>query len=191
MEPIDVDGLISDDQGRIMQQYAAEMVNDVAVEIGSYRGKSACYIGRAMPKTAHLHCIDPWADSLGVYEEQYRTEENFEVFKGNVRMCGLEFRVTPLRYFSHEVLEWWSDPISLLYIDGGHKYEEVLQDIDGFAPHVVSGGVILFDDYSEAFPGLMRAVNERFNDVILHDVGIYESKKKNREQRYLAAVRVP
>jgi len=191
VEPVDVDGFISDDQGRIMQKYAAEMVNDVAVEIGSYRGKSACYIGRAMPKTAHLTCIDPWADSSGVYEERYRTEENFEIFKNNVRMCGLEFRVTPLRYFSHEVAEWWSDPISLLYIDGGHQYEEVLQDIDGFAPHVVSGGVILFDDYSDAFPGLIRAVNERFDDVILHDVGIYESKRKNRERRYLAAVRVP
>jgi len=191
MDPIDVEGLISDDQGRIMQAYAAEMVNDVAVEIGSYRGKSACYIGRAMPRTAHLLCIDPWQDSDDIFEEQYRTDENFELFKQNVRMCGLEFRVTPVRDFSKEIAQWWDKPISLLYIDGGHQYYEVLEDIDGFAPHVISGGVILFDDYSEAFPGLVRAVNERFDDVILHDVGIYESKRKNRERRYLAAVRVP
>ena len=190
MLPKDVHGLISDEQGRIMQQYATEMVNDVAVEIGSYLGKSACYIGTAMPDAAHLFCIDPWNNSnVNRYKFKF-TDENLLMFNENVRLCGLESRVTPIQGFSSEVSASWEKPISLLYIDGGHEYDEVLEDIDGFWPHMVSGGVILFDDYSEAFPGLVRAVNERFDDVILHDVGIYESKGKNRERRYLAAVRV-
>jgi len=191
MLPKDVDGLISDEQGQIMQQYAREMVNDVAVEIGSYRGKSACYIGSAMPDTAHLYCIDPWNNSnVNRYAFKF-TDENLLTFKENVRLCGLESRVTPIRGFSSEVSLSWEKPISLLYIDGGHEYEEVLRDIDGFLPHMVSGGVILFDDYSNAFPGIVSAVQERFDEVVLHDVGVYLSKKKNGEQRYLAAVRIP
>ena len=191
MRPEEVEGLSSDEQGRIMQQYAAEMVNDVAVEIGSYRGKSACYIGSAMPKSAHLWCIDPWDDSDDNRYGFVFTDENLQLFNRNVEMCGLSSRVTPVRGFSSEVAGGWERPISFLYIDGGHEHDEVLADIDGFAPHMVSGGVILFDDYSEAFPGVVSAVNERFDDVILHDVGVYQSRKKNREQRYLAAVRVP
>jgi len=191
MLPKDVDGLISDEQGQIMQQYAREMVNDVAVEIGSYRGKSACYIGSAMPDTAHLYCIDPWNNS-NVNRYGFRfTDENLSMFKKNVRLCGLESRVTPIQGFSSEVSPSWEKPISLLYIDGGHEYEEVLADIDGFLPHMVSKGVILFDDYSNAFPGIVSAVQERFDEVVLHDVGVYLSKKKNGEQRYLAAVRIP
>lgn len=191
MEPIDVYGYISDQQGQIMQKHASEMKNNLAVEIGSYQGKSACYIGRAMPKGAELICIDPWQDSGLIFEEQYRTDENFALFKENVRLCGLEQKVTPIRDFSKEVAKHWSEPISYLYIDGGHQYNEVLEDIDGFAPHVISGGVILFDDYSTAFPGIMKAVQERFDDIVLHDVGIYESRLNKGHQRYLAVVRIP
>lgn len=191
MRPEEVEGLISDEQGRIMQQYAAEMVNDVAVEIGSYRGKSACYIASAMPDDAHLWCIDPWDDSDNNRYGFVFTDENFRLFCNNVRACGLESCVTPIRKLSSEVARVWEKPISLLYIDGGHEHEEVLGDIDGFLPHMVSGGVILFDDYSDAFPGVVSAVRERFDDVVLHDVGIYQSRKKNGERRYLAAVRIP
>lgn len=191
MNPSEVEGLISDVQGRIMQEYAAGMVNDVAVEVGSYRGKSACYIASAMPKSAHLYCIDPWDNSdLNRYGFVF-SNENLSRFDENIRACGLESRVTAVRGLSADVAKSWETPISLLYIDGGHEYEEVLGDIDGFLPHMVSGGVILFDDYSDAFPGVAQAVKERFGDIILHDVGIYESKRKNRERRYLAAVRIP
>lgn len=190
MKPSEIDGLISDKQGRIMQDYARQMVPGVAVEIGSFRGKSACYIASVMPEGSHLYCIDPWQDSEVVREKEYRTNENFEVFVKNIEACGASENVTAIRDFSYNVSKSWDKPISFLYIDGGHEYDEVLSDIDGFVPHVISGGIVLFDDYSTAFPGLQQAVNKRFGSVKLHDVGKYESRKHGGHERYLAAARV-
>jgi len=186
MKPQDVDGYISDEQGRIMQDYARKMPAASALEIGSYRGKSACYLASGMPEGANLFCVDPWEDSEKVREEQFRTSKNFDLFCENVEACGLSDRVTAIRGFSHEVAEWWGLPLGLLYIDGGHEYDEVIRDIDGFLPHVVPGGVVLFDDYSPAFPGIQKALGERFDNLQLHEVPPYNSKDKYGAPRWLA-----
>tara|TARA_R100001509_G_scaffold153787_1_gene114914 strand:+ start:190 stop:432 length:243 start_codon:yes stop_codon:yes gene_type:complete len=48
--------------------------------------------------------------------------------------------------------------IDFLYVDGNHSYEAVLQDITLYYPKVKSGGLIIFDDYSE--PGVAKAALE-------------------------------
>lgn len=191
MKPQDVDGYISDVQGRTMQEYAATMPGTFGLEIGSYRGKSACYLASAMPENSHLFCVDPWEDSSKVREKQFRTTKNLDLFCENVEACGLSDKVTTVRGYSDEVAKWWDRPLGLLYIDGGHEYDEVKADIDGFLPHVIPGGIVMFDDYSDAFPGLMEAVNERFDAKVLHNVGAYDSRKNGGHVRYLAAARVP
>lgn len=186
MEPSRIEGFISHEQGVIMQDYARHMARGVAVEIGSFRGKSACYIASAMPEGSHLYCVDPWQDSEAVREKQYRTDRNFDLFVSNIEACGVSGSVTPIRDFSYNVAKGWDKTISFLYIDGGHEYDEVLQDIDGFLPHVTSGGVVLFDDYSPAFPGVQKAFGERFEKFDLHEVPSYDSKDKYGVQRWLA-----
>lgn len=41
----------------------------------------------------------------------------------------------------------------LIYIDGGHRYEEVAQDLDFYAPRVAPGGYLVLDDASCDLPG--------------------------------------
>jgi MMP 1-O-methyltransferase len=186
MIPFEVEGFISDEQGRILQDYACKMVPGIAVEIGSYRGKSASYIASAMPKGSHLYCVDPWQDSESVREKQYRTERNFSLFVENINACGLAEKITPVRDFSYNAAKEWGKPISFLYIDGGHDYDEVVRDIEGFVPHVIPGGVVLFDDYSPAFAGVQKAFDERFEKFCLHEVPSYDSKDKYGIRRWLA-----
>jgi len=50
--------------------------------------------------------------------------------------------------------------LGLIYIDGDHKYSAVKQDLDLWYPKIQHGGFIVGDDYSNAFPGVKRAVNE-------------------------------
>lgn len=52
--------------------------------------------------------------------------------------------------------------LDLLYIDGGHSYEQVMADLENFAPLVRPGGLILLHDvlFIEFFPGVQRAFNE-------------------------------
>ena len=64
--------------------------------------------------------------------------------------------------FSHDAGKNWQRPISLLWIDGSHEYEDVLTDIEDFMPHVVPGGWVVFDDaHGGKFPGVERAIAER------------------------------
>lgn len=50
--------------------------------------------------------------------------------------------------------------IDLLYIDGNHSREGVLQDLENYTPLVTSRGIIAGHDYSPAWPGVILAVDE-------------------------------
>ncbi|MNJ57734.1 hypothetical protein D3C77_533360 [compost metagenome] len=53
-----------------------------------------------------------------------------------------------------------SGAISILHIDGNHKYEEVRNDLNNWLPFVMSGGWILVDDYVWAFGDGPRRVGD-------------------------------
>lgn len=52
-----------------------------------------------------------------------------------------------------------------LYIDGGHEYENVVEDLKRYEASLEVGGVIAFDDYNNSqerfyYPGVKKAVDE-------------------------------
>jgi hypothetical protein len=53
-----------------------------------------------------------------------------------------------------------------VYIDASHDYESVKEDIIAWLPKVKKGGIICGDDYTPGWPGVMRAVNEVFNNQV-------------------------
>lgn len=48
-------------------------------------------------------------------------------------------------------------------IDGDHRYEACKADIEAWMPKVKPGGWIAGHDYTDKFPGVVRAVDEAFN----------------------------
>jgi predicted O-methyltransferase YrrM len=54
----------------------------------------------------------------------------------------------------------------IVYIDASHEYELVLDDINHWLPKVKKGGIICGDDYILGWPGVMRAVNEIFENKV-------------------------
>ena len=54
----------------------------------------------------------------------------------------------------------------IVYIDASHEYEYVIEDIKHWLPKVKKGGIICGDDYTPAWSGVMRAVNEFFGEKI-------------------------
>lgn len=121
------------------------MKPNICVEIGSARGKSACYMGMALKqnKSGHLYAIDPhtktkWNDRESV--------DSFEIMHRHLAQLGLEKVVTIVRDTSESVARNWTQPIDLLFIDGDHSYEGVKRDWDLFTPHVKPFGLVLFHD---------------------------------------------
>jgi predicted O-methyltransferase YrrM len=120
------------------------------VEIGAFKGKSTAWLAQAARMTGRrLVSIDPHMGPTA------------ETFAQTVRDFAITEVATLHQAYSHDIGRTWAEPISFLWVDGGHDYETVLQDIHDFAPHVQPGGTVVFDDAGgEVFPGVLRAIRE-------------------------------
>jgi predicted O-methyltransferase YrrM len=133
------------DSANVLYGLVRSMKPQTCVEIGSARGKSACYIAMALKDNGRgtLYAIDPhsstdWNDEFSV--------DTAEVFTNNVVRLGLADYVKMIRVYSVDAAADWSQPIDLLFIDGDHTYEGVKRDWELFVPYVNPFGVVLFHD---------------------------------------------
>jgi predicted O-methyltransferase YrrM len=117
----------------------------VCVEVGSARGKSACYVGLALMENGFgkIYAIDPhtktdWNDLNSV--------ETLPAIEHNVKSLGLMKYVEIIRKTSDDAVKEWSQPIDLLFIDGDHTYEGVRRDWESFSPFLAEFGVTVFHD---------------------------------------------
>jgi predicted O-methyltransferase YrrM len=88
---------------------------------------------------------------------------SYDLFVTNLRRFGLSNQVVPMVMKSVAASQQWKfGPIRLLFVDGLHTYEGVCADIQAWVPKVVSGGIIVFDDYFNEVTGhgVRRAVDE-------------------------------
>jgi len=128
------------------------------VEIGSFLGNSTIYLALA---GGEVHAVDPHTPqslvqvptavgALGSRSERLSAEATgpSETFLRNLERFGVRERVVYHRAPSVEAAASWSaGAIRLLYIDGLHTYEAVLQDYRAWRPFLAEQHVVLFDDY--------------------------------------------
>lgn len=132
----------------------------VMAEIGSFSGESASiFINSNHFKT--LYCIDPW--KLG-YDE--RDEASFQAIEAE-RVFDEKFknepRIVKIKKMSNEAYKDIPDEsLDFIYIDGCHKYENVLEDLTNFYPKIKKGGFISGHDLSDCWYGVIQAVMEYF-----------------------------
>ena len=123
------------------------------VEIGSYEGRSACWVLQQMltGPDAHMICIDPWDRAAG-------HGAVFMRFLGNLRAIGAQHSVSTMSMSSREVTHSMlrsldaiqrrpGGDIDVAYIDGDHHARSALLDGALLWPLIRSGGHIVFDDY--------------------------------------------
>lgn len=70
----------------------------------------------------------------------------------------------------------WELPIRVLFIDADHSYEGCKADFDRYSPFVVEGGLIVFDDYTQANNpnnGVKKVVDEVKNGYEVIHEGYY------------------
>lgn len=150
------------------------------VEIGSYKGKStiALALGSSLMSTRKrpIYAIDPFVNPYVSFYEPY-----FDYFWANVKYHGLENFVIPIKKFSTQAYGDCPKSIAAIFIDGDHEYSSVKHDIISYTPRVVKGGLIAFHDYSDQYPGVLKAVdelcdNEGFEPIIIYDNLIFVRK---------------
>jgi len=135
------------------------------VEVGSFLGKSACFmaielIGRNKTDV-EFYCVDNWNGVPNVYDptEQYKGDVLYKQFTENIKPVKDYIKV--LSMSSIEASKQFDDNyLDFVFIDAGHEYEEVKSDIDAWYPKLKKSGIIAGHDYTDEFPGVIKAVNE-------------------------------
>lgn len=128
------------------------------VEIGSYLGRSTVVLARGSEAGGRepVVAIDPHGGAL--VAEDPESGDTFPLFLRNLIASGVRERVEAVKATSEEAAAGWDRPIRLLYVDGLHHYEAVMQDIELWTPHLVPEGVVVFDDY--AVGGVQGAIRD-------------------------------
>ena len=59
---------------------------------------------------------------------------------------GLRDNVVPIVSTSVEANEVWSEPLAMVFIDGGHSDQAANDDYDVWHPHIIQGGLLAIHD---------------------------------------------
>jgi predicted O-methyltransferase YrrM len=156
-----VEGWLTPEEGRLLYRLARNCTGaGVIVEIGSWKGKSAIWLGKGSKAGAKIPvcAVDP---HTGSPEHRQRLGEvwTFDEFQANIRAAGLVGLVVPLRQTSEEAACFLDAPVELIFIDGAHEYATVRLDFELWSPKVIAGGIMAFHDADAPGP---RAVIEEF-----------------------------
>jgi predicted O-methyltransferase YrrM len=155
----EVDGWLGPAEGRLLHRLAAEA--DPAgriVEIGSWQGRSTIWLaaGAASGRGARVVAIDPHEGT------SLRTagESTEAALRANLERAGVADRVDVVVATSEDTAAGWSQPVSLLWIDGDHSYAAALRDLELWEPHLLPDARVALHD-TFVFPAVERVVRER------------------------------
>lgn len=162
---------------------AASEVRGPLLEIGTYCGKSALYLGDAARAGGQvLFSVD---HHRGSEENQAGWEHHDpDVVDGTGRMdtlpfarrsvaaAGLEGHVILVVGPSVTVAAAWTTPLSLLFIDGGHGEEVAWADYRAWSPKVAPDGLLAIHDVFEDPAAGGRPPYELYRDAL--DSGRFE-----------------
>lgn len=130
------------------------------LEIGTYCGKSAVYLGAAArERDTVLFTIDHHRGSEEIQPgwEHHDPElvdetgrmDSFPFFRRTMADAGLEDVVIGIVGESPTVAEHWSTPLGLVFIDGAHSEDLAMADYEAWGPKLGLGGLLLIHDVFE------------------------------------------
>ncbi|MBF2083494.1 class I SAM-dependent methyltransferase [Thermoleptolyngbya sp. C42_A2020_037] len=127
-----------------------------ALEIGSWEGRSACWLLENVltHPTARLTCVDTFAGSSENLSLDHDTEGIEARFDANIARTGAAEKVTKRVGVSKDVVRSLPlDSFDFIYVDGSHHAPDVMTD--GLLSWLVlkPGGILIFDDYDFGLKG--------------------------------------
>jgi hypothetical protein len=155
-------GFMPDDEGLALHDagLAGGAVGPL-LEIGTYCGKSAVYLGAAARERGTvLFTIDHHHGSeenqagwehhdSEVVDPRTGRMDTLPFFRRTIAEADLEAVVVGVLADSPTVGRHWRTPLGFLFIDGGHAEDVAMADYDTWAGHVLAGGVLAIHDVFE------------------------------------------
>jgi predicted O-methyltransferase YrrM len=154
-------GFMPDDEGLALYAAAARAAaagTGPLLEIGTYCGKSAVYLGAAAAAGGTVvftvdHHRGSEENQAGwefhdreVVDPESGRMDTVPWFRRTIEAAGLEDVVIGVIGQSPVVAAYWSTPLGLLFIDGGHGAEVAWADYRAWVPKVAVGGRLAIHD---------------------------------------------
>lgn len=154
-------GFMPADEGDALYEAAVAAPGGPFLEVGTYCGKSALYLGAAARSagtvvfTVDHHRGSEENQPGWPYHEPDLVDsasgriDTLPHFRRTIEEAGLEDAVIAVVGDSAIVARYWSTPLALCFIDGGHSEEIAMADYRAWSPHVGSGGTLAIHDVFE------------------------------------------
>ena len=135
------------------------------VELGAWKGRSSAFlVVEAYNKSPKIevHIVDTWGGNPFDGSEDQSTDA-YSKFISNMSLLARPYQA--YRMTTNEAVGFFKDEsLDAVFIDADHSYEAVKMDIKNWMPKVRKGGILAGHDYSSAWSGVIRAVDEIFPD---------------------------
>jgi hypothetical protein len=169
----EVYGWTSQERIEQAEEISKDLKNGVLVEVGVYGGTSIFPLVEHYRKNNNIiYAIDPWEknDLSNGEPLSETTTPKLSEFHSKMKQnrLNVEKIVKELSYddvvkvvhdFSENASKNFNDEsVDILYIDGSHAYESVLNDLRCWLKKIKKGGVIWGDDLTPGHPGVGRAL---------------------------------
>ena len=155
-------GFLAPEEGDRLFEIALEgCAKGPCLEIGGYCGKSTVYIGSACKTAGSIlfsidhHCgseehqpgelfFDP-----DLFDMETGKVDTFPAFRRALAAASIEDHVAPMVCSSAMAARFWTIPLGLVFIDGGHSDAAAFGDYVAWAGHVAAGGFLAIHDVFE------------------------------------------
>ncbi|TXI94650.1 MAG: class I SAM-dependent methyltransferase [Burkholderiaceae bacterium] len=174
------------------------------LEVGCLYGRSALALGYLAQrhKIGNLICVDPW--NVAVMTDQgaqaavlnkdldwINFEQIFRIFLSTAATLDNVGYIRHTSEAAHPIYEaaranghldspelgriFLAGHLSLVHIDGNHRYDHVKKDVETWSPYLVPGGWLLLDDYVWAFGDGPKRIGDELLDSQLYDTAFVSS----------------
>ena len=188
----DVKGFLSDKEAKKLQELFLKVHHLGSVlEIGTYCGKSALYFSEVAKDVNGLICTidhhtgseehqrgEEYHDSE-LFDERLKKFNTLPEFLKNLKSKKMAKFIIPIIDKSQNASNFFSEKISLLFIDGGHSFETALRDYNAWKDKICADGFLVIHD---VFPNPKDGGRPPYEIYTLareskefDDLGIYET----------------
>ncbi|MFC1711753.1 class I SAM-dependent methyltransferase [Patescibacteria group bacterium] len=147
----------------LLYNLALKVKKECLVEIGSFKGKSTIALALgAKKRKLPIFAIDPHENYIENKDREFDASSRTHFYK-NMLLFNISKNVSLINLTSENAVKCWNKKISLLWIDGDHKYKKVLKDFQLWKKYVIKNGLIIFHDSVALGLGPTRVVKQALN----------------------------
>jgi predicted O-methyltransferase YrrM len=133
------------------------------LEIGTFYGANILSVANTygLHNDSRLYCIDPWEDYNDYPEYKNQQPIIYNSFINNIENSGVKDKIIINRGYSNlEIPKFQDEFFDIIYIDGNHEPEYVLEDAVLSFRKLKKNGIMIFDDYGWGGPDLTQKGKE-------------------------------